>query len=500
MKNLDFRPLFILEMANNHMGSVEHGLRIVREMHEVVKDFPFHFAMKLQYRNLEHFIHPDYRQRFDLKYVKRFTETALSWEQYRQIKDAIDDCGMLAICTPWDEFSVGMIEAHGYDLIKIPSCYWSDWPLLERIAESKLPAIGSVGGATLEDIDRVVSFFKHRERPLAVMHCVGEYPTDNKHLQLNQIALLKQRYPGTEVGYSTHEPPDNCDAVKIAIGLGATLFEKHVGVATGTIQLNAYSANPGQVRKWLEAAATALEMCGVKDQRQPFPEEELRTLRALQRGVFARRPVQVGEKLRAENVFFAIPNTDGQLVANDFSKYANFHALEAMAPQAGAMASKMKICNSREQVYRIIGDVKKILKKAKVVVPGQMELEISHHYGIDEFAKYGSTTITVVNREYCKRVIVLLPGQAHPEQYHKKKDETYHILHGEIALTLDGRESVRKANEVVVIPCGVRHGFSTRTGTVIEEVSSNYAQNDSHYTDAIINENQNRKTYVTHWM
>ena len=108
--------------------------------------------------------------------------------------------------------------------------------------------------------------------------------------------------------------------------------------------------------------------------------------------------------------------------------------------------------------------------------------------------------ITVVNREYCKRIIVMLPGQAHPEQYHRQKDETYHILHGEISLTLDGRDLEQKANDVVVIPKGVRHGFSTRAGAVIEEVSSYYTQDDSFYTDQVIHDNPNRKTYVTHWM
>jgi N-acetylneuraminate synthase len=119
---------------------------------------------------------------------------------------------------------------------------------------------------------------------------------------------------------------------------------------------------------------------------------------------------------------------------------------------------------------------------------------------MENFDKYGSTIITVVNREYCKRVIVLLPGQTHPEQYHKQKDETYHILHGEITLSLDGETSVRKANDIVVIPRGVRHGFVTKTGTVIEEVSSFYTQGDSFYTDSTIEANTNRKTFVTHWM
>jgi len=500
MKDLSLRPMFIFEMANNHMGSVEHGLRIVDAMHEASRDFPFSFAVKLQYRDIDTCIHPDFKDRYDLKFVKRFSETRLSWEDYRRIKDRIDEYGMLAICTPWDEISVERIEEHGYDFIKIPSCYWTDWPLIERIGKSHLPVIGSVGGVSAEDIDKVVSYFRHRKRPFSVMHCIGEYPTRDENLQLNQIKLLKDRYPGLEIGYSTHERPENYDAVKVAIGFGATMFEKHVGVPTDTVQLNAYSANPGQVRRWLESAASALAMCGVKDQRCSFAEDEVRTLRALQRGVFAKRDIRVGEKLRPEDAFYAMPNTEGQIVANDFSKYANYYALSPIAAGAPAMAKDLKTCNSRDQIYRIIGDVKKILKRGKVIVPGQAELEISHHYGLEDFGKYGSTVITVVNREYCKRVIVLLPGQTHPEQYHKQKDETYHILHGEIALTLDGVESVRKANEVVIIPRGVRHGFTTRTGTVIEEVSSFYTQGDSFYTDSIIEQNANRKTYVTHWM
>lgn len=500
MKDLSLRPLFIFEMANNHSGRVEHGLSIVKAMQEVAQDFPFHFAVKLQYRDIDTFIHPDYKNRTDLKFVKRFSETRLEWDEYKRIKSAIDEAGMLAICTPWDEISVGKIEEHGYDFIKIPSCYLTDWPLLERIAQSRLPIIGSVAGVSLQDVDKVVSFFRHRNRPLSLMHCVGEYPTRDENLQLNQIELLKKRYPDLEIGYSTHERPDNYDAVKIAIGLGATLFEKHVGMATDTIKLNAYSATPEQVRAWLSSAATALAMCGVKDRRYPFTADETNTLRALHRGVFVNRPVCVGEKLREADLFYAIPNTDGQIVANDLSKYANFYALKALEPGQAARLDEMRSCNSRDQLYRIISDVKKMLKRSKAIVPGQLELEISHHYGLDHFAKYGSTIITVVNREYCKRIIVLLPGQTHPEQYHKQKDETYHILHGEIALTLDGADCVKKANDVVVIPRGVKHGFSTQTGTVIEEVSSCYTQSDSFYTDATIEQNPNRKTYVAYWM
>lgn len=499
-KDASTRPLFIFEMANNHMGNVEHGLRIVRAMHEVSKDFPFNIGIKLQYRDIDTFIHPDYQKRTDLKFVKRFSETRLSWEDYKRIKDQMHECGMLAICTPWDEISVDRIEEHGYDFIKIASCYWTDWPLLERIAKSHLPVIGSVAGVGLEDIDKVVSFFRHRTRPFSIMHCVGEYPTRDENLQLNQIELLKRRYPDLEVGYSTHERPDNVDAVKVAIGLGATVFEKHVGVPTDTITLNAYSANPEQVRAWLASAASAFAMCGIEGERYKFTEDEIRTLRALQRGVFAKTPIAAGEMLRAEKIFYAMPNSEGQIVANDMSKYANYYAERSIAVNQPAMSAGVRACDSRERVHHAISEVRKLLKKSKVIVPGQLELEISHHYGMEQFEKFGSTIITVVNREYCKRVIVLIPGQTHPEQWHKQKDETYHILHGEINLTLGGVTCIRKANDIVIIPRGVHHGFSTRTGTVIEEVSSYYTQGDSFYTDATIEANTNRKTFVTHWM
>src|SRR5258705_1573202 len=93
MKNLSERPLFIFEMANNHMGSVDHGLRIIAAMREASRGFPCSFAVKLQYRDIDTFIHPDYRERFDLKFVKRFSETKLSWDQYETIKDAIEEAG-----------------------------------------------------------------------------------------------------------------------------------------------------------------------------------------------------------------------------------------------------------------------------------------------------------------------------------------------------------------------------------------------------------------------
>ena len=62
-------------MANNHMGDLDHGLAMINEFGSLVPDYPgFDFAFKFQFRDIPSFIHPDYRDRMDVKYVKRFCE------------------------------------------------------------------------------------------------------------------------------------------------------------------------------------------------------------------------------------------------------------------------------------------------------------------------------------------------------------------------------------------------------------------------------------------
>ncbi|MBN1104271.1 MAG: N-acetylneuraminate synthase family protein, partial [Deltaproteobacteria bacterium] len=487
MRDLEsVQPLFVFEMANNHMGDVEHGRRIIREMHDVSKDFPFHFAVKLQYRDLDTFIHPDFKGRNEFKYIKRFSETRLDRDEYRKLKDQTTALGFIAICTPFDEASVDLVEEHDFDIIKVASCSFTDWPLLERVARTQKPIIASTAGAPLDDIDKVVSFFDHRGKDFALMHCVGEYPTPDAHLQLNQIRLLIQRYPRVNIGFSTHEGPDNVEGVKMAIAAGATILEKHVGIPTEQHPLNAYSASPEQVRRWLGAARSAIHICGVSGKRPEFSETELAGLRSLRRGAFAKRPIVKGERIDTADVFFAMPTFEAQLTANDMSKYTEFYARTDIGLNAPLLASNTTRREIREKIYDIVQRVKDFFKKSSVVVPPKVDLEISHHYGIDRFDEFGLTMITIVNREYCKKLLVLLPGQQHPEQCHAQKEETFHVLHGEVWISLNGTITQHRAGEIVTVERGVRHTFGTTMGTVIEEISSTHSTDDSYYTDPAI--------------
>ena len=179
--------LFTLEIANNHMGNVEHGIHLIQKFSDVCKKYPFHFGFKLQYRELDTFIHPNMKNRIDVKYIKRFSETKLSKNDFDKIIDEIRNQGFLTISTPFDEESVKLIESQDLDIIKIASCSFTDWPLLERIIENNKPIIASTAGSSIKDIDQVVSFFSHRKKEFAIMHCVAQYPTPNEILKISNF-------------------------------------------------------------------------------------------------------------------------------------------------------------------------------------------------------------------------------------------------------------------------------------------------------------------------
>ena len=61
-----FEDLFVLELANNHWGSLDRGLKIIRDFAQVVRFNDVRASIKLQFRDVDSFIHKDYRHRADV--------------------------------------------------------------------------------------------------------------------------------------------------------------------------------------------------------------------------------------------------------------------------------------------------------------------------------------------------------------------------------------------------------------------------------------------------
>ena len=187
-----FDRLFIFEMANNHEGDLSHGLAIVREMGRVTRRYNVNAAVKLQYRDLDTFIHPAYRETKTLPHIPRFLRTRLTDQEFRTLVQAVKDEGLVTICTPFDEVSVERLCDHGVEIVKVASCSANDWPLLEKISATRKPIICSIGALTLYQIDNVVSFLTHREAEFALLHNLIERLLDGGTVMLfNATANVK---------------------------------------------------------------------------------------------------------------------------------------------------------------------------------------------------------------------------------------------------------------------------------------------------------------------
>ena len=92
-------------MANNHMGKVPHAKLIIDKFGALVKKYNLNASIKLQFRQLDTFIHSDYKNS-NLKYVKRFNETKLSKQQFSEITKHIKDNCMKSMATPFDNESI----------------------------------------------------------------------------------------------------------------------------------------------------------------------------------------------------------------------------------------------------------------------------------------------------------------------------------------------------------------------------------------------------------
>ena len=130
-KNL-FENLFVLEMANNHWGKIERGLKIIRDHGAIVRYNNVKAAIKLQFRDVDEFIHPEFKGNAEMRYIKKTEGTKLSKEQFTRLVEEIKNVNCIPMATPFDEASVDLCVYFDMPIIKIASSDMNDWILIEK--------------------------------------------------------------------------------------------------------------------------------------------------------------------------------------------------------------------------------------------------------------------------------------------------------------------------------------------------------------------------------
>lgn len=332
-----FHDLFVLELASNHEGKLERGLRIIEEFAPVVRFSNVKAAIKLQIRDTDRFIHKDFRNSDD-RYIKRVLATKLSLDEYATLVQSIKSHGLIPMATPFDEASVEMCSHLDLPIIKIASSDIADFVLIEAIAKLKKPTIVSTGGSSLIDLDNIVKFFRNRNIPLALNHCVSIYPSDDHDLEMNQIDFLKDRYPDHVIGFSTHEAHLGSHSMLISYAKGARTWECHIDIDSDGKQSAAYNHTPKDLEAWFYAYRRAVTMCGAPGSSKRIPpKHETDYLHKLVRGVYARRDLTEGHELEESDIYLSIPLQAEQICCRTF--YSGEKLKRSVKKDAPIMAS-----------------------------------------------------------------------------------------------------------------------------------------------------------------
>ena len=221
----DGHPTYVIaEIGINHNGRVDIAKELIKAAADAGVD-----AVKFQKRTPELCV-PDHQKDqmrdtpwgyityLDYRYKVEFDQ-----EEFEQIDAYCKALGIDWFASSWDLESLAFINAFNPPAHKIASALLTDHELLRAAKATGKPIILSTGMSTIAEIREAVDILG--EDNLVICHTTSSYPCPPEELNLKMIPTLKEMF-NCPIGYSGHEV--GLVTSVIAVGLGATLVERHV--------------------------------------------------------------------------------------------------------------------------------------------------------------------------------------------------------------------------------------------------------------------------------
>lgn len=222
------KPYIIAEAGVNHEGSMDIARRLIDEALEggahAIK-FQTYKADTLASRHSPAYW--DTSKEPTLSQHALFSRHDKFWKtEMVALKAHCDSAGIEFMSTPFDKASADFLNEL-MDVYKISSSDITNKPFIEYLCRFGKPIILSTGASHLWEIHEAVSWIETHGNPLALLHCVLNYPTDDAHANLGMIRGLQKAFPDYLIGYSDHTLPADMQVCEIATLLGARIIEKH---------------------------------------------------------------------------------------------------------------------------------------------------------------------------------------------------------------------------------------------------------------------------------
>lgn len=315
--NLPDHTYIIGEIGQNHNGSVDIAKLIIDLVARPVRDEASDLdlapmdAVKLTKRDLREELAAEQMNRpydsphsFGRTYGEHRAALELSDEEHLEVYRHARSLGLEFVETLCSRGCLSLLKLFTPDKLKVASRDLTNLPLLEAMAETRIPMILSTGMAGRKELDDALDVITRHHSDIAILHCVSQYPTHPDNLNLRTIAYLQRNYPQYTIGFSDHTI--GIAAPPVAVGMGAKIIEKHITIdrnMKGTDQRG--SLGPDGVRRMVRDIRIAERWMG-RDDLYIDPAVAAAKVK-LERSIATRRPLPAGHVVTDDDIHLLSP-------------------------------------------------------------------------------------------------------------------------------------------------------------------------------------------------
>lgn len=210
--------------------------------------------------------------------------------------------GIALMASAFDRGSVDILEKINVPAHKIASSETTNLAFLHYVASKGRPIIISTGMCDMVDVEEAVNVcLGAGNRQVILLQCGAMYPLPPDLANLRVVAAFAERFC-CPVGFSDHTLGQA--AAVAAVGLGATVFEKHFTLnrkSQGPDHF--YALEPGELKAYVAALREGHQALGSPTKEMLPKEREL----GRREGLYAARDLAEGETLGAEDIVVRRP-------------------------------------------------------------------------------------------------------------------------------------------------------------------------------------------------
>ena len=287
----DSKPFIIAEIGSNFNQNKSLALQMIDQASKCGAD-----AVKFQLFKAENL----YSKSNPLYKIFKKIELNSLW--LKDLSSYAKSKKIIFLASAFDIESVDNLEKINIAAYKIASSEITNNELLRYIAAKNKPIIISTGMADNIDIQYAIDICEYSNNSnIALLQCSALYPCSLKDANLNVISQLKNRF-NKIVGFSDHTL--DYLAASVAVGIGATIFEKHFTLnkkSEGPDHF--YALEPKELKEYIKIIKSAYIAKGSHNKSFLDPERMV----GRREGLYASQNLKKNDILKNNDFYLARP-------------------------------------------------------------------------------------------------------------------------------------------------------------------------------------------------